>query len=104
MSRNRNERRLILCLFIVSHCMLINLSSENGISVISYVKYGLYLIMLLVQHQHYVLLFISYDRYQMVSQGLNYISKTTIRRALKIVLGTWIIAALNYGRRKTKFD
>ncbi|CAF0811817.1 unnamed protein product [Rotaria sp. Silwood1] len=39
---------------------------------------------------------ISYDRYQMVSKGLNYISKTTIRRALKFVLGTWIIAILNY--------
>ncbi|CAF0954175.1 unnamed protein product [Rotaria magnacalcarata] len=40
---------------------------------------------------------ISYDRYQMVSKGLNYISKTKIRRALKFVLGTWIIAMLNYG-------
>ncbi|CAF1125798.1 unnamed protein product [Rotaria sordida] len=39
---------------------------------------------------------ISYDRYQMVSKGLNYISKTTIRRALKFVFGTWIIAILNY--------
>ncbi|CAF5131954.1 unnamed protein product, partial [Rotaria magnacalcarata] len=33
----------------------------------------------------------------MVSKGLNYISKTKIRRALKFVLGTWIIAMLNYG-------
>ena len=33
----------------------------------------------------------------MVSKGLNYISKTTIRRALKFVFGTWIIAMLNYG-------
>ncbi|CAF1211814.1 unnamed protein product [Adineta ricciae] len=40
---------------------------------------------------------ISYDRYQMVSKGLNYISKTTIRRALKFMLGTWTIAMLNYG-------
>ncbi|CAF0804619.1 unnamed protein product [Adineta steineri] len=39
---------------------------------------------------------ISYDRYQMVSKGLNYMSKTTIRRALKFMLGTWLIATLNY--------
>ncbi|UJR25280.1 hypothetical protein I4U23_006632 [Adineta vaga] len=39
---------------------------------------------------------ISYDRYQMVSKGLNYISKTTIRRALNFMIGTWIIAILNY--------
>jgi hypothetical protein len=42
---------------------------------------------------------ISYDRYQMVSKGLNYISKTTIKRALKFVFGTWIIATLNYGKK-----
>jgi histamine receptor H3 len=46
---------------------------------------------------------ISYDRYQMVSKGLNYISKTTIRRALKFVFGTWIIATLNYGKKTSKF-
>ena len=40
---------------------------------------------------------ISYDRYQMVSQGLNYLSDITIKRALKFMLGTWIIATLNYG-------
>jgi hypothetical protein len=43
---------------------------------------------------------ISYDRYQMVSKGLNYISKTKIHRALKFVFGTWIIATLNYGKKK----
>ena len=41
---------------------------------------------------------ISYDRYQMVSKGLNYISKTKVNRAMKFVFGTWIIATLNYGR------
>ncbi|CAF2991928.1 unnamed protein product [Rotaria sp. Silwood2] len=40
---------------------------------------------------------ISYDRYQMVSKGLNYLSDTSIRRALKFVFGTWIVAILNYG-------
>ncbi|CAF1040220.1 unnamed protein product [Rotaria sp. Silwood1] len=40
---------------------------------------------------------ISYDRYQMVSKGLNYLSDISIRRALKFVLGTWIVAILNYG-------
>jgi len=45
---------------------------------------------------------ISYDRYQMVSKGLNYISKTTIKRALKFVFGVWIIAMLNYGKTKLK--
>jgi histamine receptor H3 len=43
---------------------------------------------------------ISYDRYQMVSKGLNYVSAITIRRALKFVFGTWIIAILNYGKKK----
>jgi hypothetical protein len=46
---------------------------------------------------------ISYDRYQMVSKGLNYISKTTIRRAIKICIGTWIIAMLNYGKIEIDF-
>lgn len=41
---------------------------------------------------------ISYDRYQMVSEGLSYFSSITIRRALKFMLGTWIIAILNYGK------
>ncbi|CAF0947993.1 unnamed protein product [Adineta steineri] len=40
---------------------------------------------------------ISYDRYQMVSKGLNYLSDITIQRALKFVFGTWLIAILNYG-------
>ncbi|CAF1065906.1 unnamed protein product [Rotaria sordida] len=40
---------------------------------------------------------ISYDRYQMVSKGLHYQSNTSIRRALKFVFGTWIVAMLNYG-------
>jgi hypothetical protein len=35
----------------------------------------------------------------MVSRGLNYISKSTINRALKFVFGTWIIAMLNYGKK-----
>jgi histamine receptor H3 len=38
----------------------------------------------------------------MVSRGLNYISKTKIKRALKFVFGTWIIATLNYGKTKSK--
>jgi hypothetical protein len=38
----------------------------------------------------------------MVSKGLNYMSKTTIRRALKIVIGTWFIATLNYGKTKNQ--
>lgn len=42
---------------------------------------------------------ISYDRYQMVSRGLNYFANVTIRRALKFMLGTWIIAMLNYGTK-----
>ncbi|UJR23631.1 hypothetical protein I4U23_026616 [Adineta vaga] len=40
---------------------------------------------------------ISYDRYQMVSKGLDYLSNISIQRALKFVFGTWIIAILNYG-------
>ncbi|CAF3449453.1 unnamed protein product [Rotaria socialis] len=40
---------------------------------------------------------ISYDRYLMVSKGLNYLSDRSIRRALKFVFSTWIIAILNYG-------
>jgi histamine receptor H3 len=44
---------------------------------------------------------ISYDRYQMVSKGLNYISNIKIQRALQFMVGTWIIAILNYGM---KFD
>ncbi len=36
----------------------------------------------------------------MVSKGLNYMSHITIRRALKFVFGTWIIAILNYGINK----
>ena len=36
----------------------------------------------------------------MVSKGLNYVSDITIRRALKFVFGTWIIAMLNYGMDK----
>jgi hypothetical protein len=39
----------------------------------------------------------------MVSKGLNYISKTTIRRAIKICIGTWIIAMLNYGKIEIDF-
>ncbi|CAF1246520.1 unnamed protein product [Adineta ricciae] len=40
---------------------------------------------------------ISYDRYQMVSKGLDYLSNISIQRALKFIFGTWIIALLNYG-------
>ncbi|CAF1962625.1 unnamed protein product [Rotaria magnacalcarata] len=40
---------------------------------------------------------ISHDRYQMVSKGLNYLSDRSIRRALKFIFSTWIIAILNYG-------
>jgi hypothetical protein len=45
------------------------------------------------------ILVISYDRYQMVSQGLNYLSNIRIKRALQFMIGTWTIATLNYGRR-----
>ncbi|CAF0910300.1 unnamed protein product [Didymodactylos carnosus] len=40
---------------------------------------------------------ISFDRYQMVSRGLKYISERSVRRALIFVFGTWIVASLNYG-------
>lgn len=43
---------------------------------------------------------ISYDRYQMVSKGLQYLSSTKIQRAMKFMLGTWTVAALNYGMLK----
>lgn len=34
----------------------------------------------------------------MVSKGLNYFSNINIQRALKFMIGTWIVAVLNYGK------
>jgi hypothetical protein len=39
----------------------------------------------------------------MVSKGLNYLSDITIRRALKFVFWTWMIAILNYGKKNFLF-
>ena len=67
---------------------------RNGISSIHLCRFFLWVDVFLQTASIYTLTFISFDRYLKISKPLQYKSKMTTSRSLKVIFSVWLIAAV----------